>query len=408
MKRLLRDVLSPRNEIVHPHANPRGEAIFVGLEHIEPGIGIRTGSLRIRLEDLTGRKTRFKAGDVLYGYLRPYLNKVWVAEFDGVCSVDQYVFKVNRALAMPEYVAAYLRSPIFLAAAPVAASPGQLPRIRTDEVLRTPLPLPDLHDQDQLVRRLAVLHDLFARGRRAAEESARATSLLRGKLLSRAFAGTEPLATREGLEAPSGWRWHRLDAAARLESGHTPSRQRLDWWGGEIPWIALPDIRALDGRVATDTAEHTNPEGIANSAARVLPEGTVVMSRTASVGFVAQMGRPMATSQDFVNWVCGPSLNPEFLVFLLMRSREFIRSLASGATHKTVYVPTVKSFRVCVPPIAEQRRIAARLRNQLAQLEIAEAGMTEQGRAINALPAALLRWVFDRAATDRTRPPALR
>ena len=88
---------------------------------------------------------------------------------------------------------------------------------------------------------------------------------------------------------------------ARLESGHTPSRYHPEWWGGDIPWISLADIRDLDGRVAYETREHTNQAGIAHSSARVLPEGTVVLSRTASVGFVTIMGRPMATSQDFVN-----------------------------------------------------------------------------------------------------------
>src|SRR5687767_12833509 len=82
---------------------------------------------------------------------------------------------------------------------------------------------------------------------------------------------------------PGGWRWVELRRIARLESGHTPSRSRPDWWGGSIPWIALPDIRAIDGKVATATAECTNELGIENSAARVLPKGTVVLSRTASV-----------------------------------------------------------------------------------------------------------------------------
>lgn len=167
----------------------------------------------------------------------------------------------------------------------------------------------------------------------------------------------------------SRWTWHRLTDLARLESGHTPSRSRPDWWGGDIPWIALPDIRAVDGQVITRTIETTNAEGIAHSAARILPTDTVVMSRTASVGFVARMGRRMATSQDFVNWVCGPDLDPEFLMHLLIRSRDYVRSLSSGAVHKTVYFPTVKAFRVCVPDIDEQRRIAAQLTDQLAAVD---------------------------------------
>ena len=118
------------------------------------------------------------------------------------------------------------------------------------------------------------------------------------------------------------------------------------------------------------------------------------MSRTASVGFVARLGRPMATSQDFVNWVCGPDLDPEFLMHLLIRSRDYIRSLSAGAIHKTVYYPTVKDFHVCIPPVAEQRRIAAELRERLATIDQMTRAIDAQLVAIEALPAALLRRAF--------------
>ncbi|MGD9719893.1 MAG: restriction endonuclease subunit S [Pirellulales bacterium] len=195
--------------------------------------------------------------------------------------------------------------------------------------------------------------------------------------------------------APRGWTWRLLRDVARLESGHTPSRYRPDWWGGDVPWLALPDIRQLDGRVVNETTEYTNEAGIANSSARILPAGTICLSRTASVGFVTKMGRPMATSQDFVNWVCGPDLDPDFLLHLLIASRDYIREQSSGAIHKTVYVPTVKEFRICCPPLAEQKRIAAILKEQLAAVEHARAAAQAQLEAAKALPAAYMREVFD-------------
>lgn len=67
-------IMRLRNEIVHPRDAPSGQATFVGLEHVEPGTGRRTGARPIRLEDITGRKAQFARGDILYGYLRPYLN----------------------------------------------------------------------------------------------------------------------------------------------------------------------------------------------------------------------------------------------------------------------------------------------------------------------------------------------
>jgi type I restriction enzyme S subunit len=246
---------------------------------------------------------------------------------------------------------------------------------------------------------LALLLDGESAIHRNLQEAARtrATQVLgvRLRCLEAAFLDAEPLAVDPArTSALGGWRWNRLTDRARLESGHTPSRSRDDWWGGDIPWIQLADIRAVDGQVIYSTSETTNPEGIAHSAARILPADTVVMSRTASVGFVARMGRPMATSQDFVNWVCGPDLDPEFLMHLLIRSRDYIRSLSAGAIHKTVYYPTVKDFHVCIPPIAEQRRIAAELRERLATIDEMTRAIDAQLGAIDALPAALLGRAF--------------
>ncbi len=194
--------------------------------------------------------------------------------------------------------------------------------------------------------------------------------------------------------APKGWRWDALSKLARLESGHTPSRRRPEWWEGDIPWIALPDIRAADGKEIFETGEKTNELGLANSAARLLPKGTVVMSRTASVGFVTIMGRPMATSQDFVNWVCGPDLNPWFLAWLLIAARYYILSLSSGAIHKTIYMPTVERFRVCAPPFQEQTRIVTSLSKQLGAVERAYELLERQRNDIEGLKPALLRAAF--------------
>jgi type I restriction enzyme S subunit len=102
---------------------------------------------------------------------------------------------------------------------------------------------------------------------------------------------------------------------ARLESGHTPSRKHPEYWIGKIPWIGIRDVALHDGRVIAETFQHVSQAGLDNSAARLLPKDTVCLSRTASVGYVVMMGKPMATSQDFVNWVCSEALDPEFLMF---------------------------------------------------------------------------------------------
>lgn len=150
----LGDLLDFRNEIVHPKDRPAGPSIFVGLEHIERDTGVRIGAERIDLSELTGRRARFYAGDIVYGYLRPYLNKVWIAEFDGICSVDQHVFVVRPEVDC-NYIARFLRSDQFLKTAPIDSTPGQLPRIRSGEIAGTPIALPPLADQ----RRISAILD---------------------------------------------------------------------------------------------------------------------------------------------------------------------------------------------------------------------------------------------------------
>ncbi|MGH3849570.1 MAG: restriction endonuclease subunit S, partial [Pseudonocardiaceae bacterium] len=70
------------------------------------------------------------------------------------------------------------------------------------------------------------------------------------------------------------------------------------------------------------------------------------------------MGRPMATSQDFVNWVCSEDLDHRFLKYVLLAEHDTFLSFASGTTHQTIYYPEVKAFHVCRPPVRVQQRIA--------------------------------------------------
>jgi type I restriction enzyme, S subunit len=235
--------------------------------------------------------------------------------------------------------------------------------------------------------------ELCAQGARAISEDA---AMLRSSVLRTAFGEHPPVSVAVG--ATSGPAWSRLLDLARLESGHTPSRRHPEWWGGPVPWLALPDIRKLHGKLAHETTETINDAGLANSSARLLPVGTVCVSRTASIGFVTMLGRPMATSQDFCNWVCDPErLDPEFLMYAFMASQESLRELGSGAVHKTIYMPAIQSFHVAAPAIAEQRRIARTLREQLAAAETLRTRLAERQAEIERLPQRILAAAFGEA-----------
>jgi restriction endonuclease S subunit len=195
--------------------------------------------------------------------------------------------------------------------------------------------------------------------------------------------------------ARKGWRWAALTNLARLESGHTPSRKHPEYWGGSVPWIGIQDARENHGQRISDTFQKTNELGIANSSARVLPENTVCLSRTASVGYVVVMGRPMATSQDFVNWVCSDKLKPDFLKYLILaEGREGLLRYASGSVHQTIYFPEAKAFHVCYPEPEEQVRIVRQCDSLREATQRLESTYERKLAALEALKKSLLHQAF--------------
>lgn len=160
---------------------------------------------------------------------------------------------------------------------------------------------------------------------------------------------------------PEDWECTPICEIATLESGHTPSRNISAYWNGDIPWVSLHDTDSLGQNFISVTALSVTRKGIDNSSARILPEGTVVFSRTATVGKVSILGKEMATSQDFANYICGPKLNNLFIVYLFRGMGRTWASLMAGSTHKTIYMPTFKKLEIPTPPIAEQRAIATAL-----------------------------------------------
>ena len=174
-------------------------------------------------------------------------------------------------------------------------------------------------------------------------------------------------------EVPAHWEVKRTKFAAMLRSGHTPSRQNPEYWKDcTIPWFGLADVWQIrDGQVeyVNVTSEKISEIGLANSAARLLPKGTVILSRTASVGFSAILGLDMATTQDFVNWVCGPSLQPEYLLYVFRAMGPEFRRLTMGSTHQTIYMPHVGRFSTPVPPVPEQDQIVAFVRKETSSID---------------------------------------
>jgi type I restriction enzyme, S subunit len=182
---------------------------------------------------------------------------------------------------------------------------------------------------------------------------------------------------------PPHWRTAKLTLVARMGSGHTPSRDHPEWWVDcTIPWITTGEVSQLrEDRVEYifETREKISALGLANSSATLHPAGTVVLSRTASPGYSAIMGSAMATSQDYVTWMCGHLLEPRFLLLCLRAMRgDLLGRLAQGSTHKTIYFPDIETIRIPLPPLDEQRHIVNQTWRQLKIIDTAVQPITQQ------------------------------
>lgn len=187
----------------------------------------------------------------------------------------------------------------------------------------------------------------------------------------------------------SAWPTVQIRRVAALGTGHTPDRDNEDYWiDCSIPWVTVADIQALPGSgldPLMDTEQQISELGLANSAAVLHPAGTVFVSRTASIGHACRSGVPMATTQAFVTWTPGPDVDSLYLLLAAKVMAPELDRLAYGATHTSIYMPDLEALRMPLPPLAEQQDIAARVSDQVAQVDQILEGTGGLGRLASLL-----------------------
>ena len=135
---------------------------YLGLKHIAQGTGKLAG--KGNAEEVSSTKNLFEEGDVLYGKLRPYLNKVWQASFDGICSTDILVFRTADQL-IPAFLHYRLLCSDFVAYADQNSSGVNHPRVGFKEVSEYPIGLPPLSEQRRIVAKIEELFSNLDAGR---------------------------------------------------------------------------------------------------------------------------------------------------------------------------------------------------------------------------------------------------
>lgn len=183
-KKTFNEVAMIKSNLVQPSA-------YQDFPHIAPdNIEKRTGLLldynTIAEDKVTSGKHRFYAGQILYSKIRPYLSKVVMVDFDGLCSADMYPIEAKEDT---RYLWYYMLSDNFLEQASSAGSRSVLPKINQKELSKLYVNIPDIDEQDEVVK---ILDKILPYEQKAAEHMEailEQINMMKKSILSKAFRG---------------------------------------------------------------------------------------------------------------------------------------------------------------------------------------------------------------------------
>ena len=262
----LSDVLHRVEQKIDPQATGALSHFYVGLEDIESDTGRLSHDHERVTEDaeILSIKTVFAAGDILYGKLRPNLNKVYVAQRDGICSTDIWALRASSIL-LPEFGGYYLRSPLVRGLATQMATGANLPRISADSFDRIPILLPTLPEQQRIV-------DLFRQLDSLREYRGKAC-IISGKLGRQRFIELfgHPAENPRAFDVLPLGQFGTLD---RGVSKHRP-RDASHLYGGPYPFIQTGDVTNAGDWIVNFTSTYSEA-GLTQS--RLWPKGTLCIT----------------------------------------------------------------------------------------------------------------------------------
>jgi type I restriction enzyme S subunit len=241
-------------------------------------------------------------------------------------------------------------------------------RIGTSAIEEFRVPLPPVEEQ----RAIAYVLDTVQRAKEATEKAVEAARQLKQSLMRHLFT-YGPVPVEEADRVPlkdtaigpilEHWQVEPLESLAQLVSGGTPSKSRADFWQGKIPWASPKDMKVPR---LSETEDYISAEA-AEEGSRIVPAGTVFIVIRGMILAkdvpVAMTTRPMAFNQDMKAILPTPSLDPEFLLYLLVQHKGRLMPDIGTSAHGTKRISTsaISRFLLPLPPLDQQREIASLL-----------------------------------------------
>ena len=152
----LGDVATLEMEQIPVSALPE-DTLYVGMEHIESNTGRLITDKLPTVRNIKGLVFQFTPDHILYGKLRPYLNKVWKPHFSGVCSTELVPIRCDEKQIDGNYLKFWLLSPMFVVYAKKFSEGTRMPRVNLKALINAPIPLPSLEEQKQIAEMLSTI-----------------------------------------------------------------------------------------------------------------------------------------------------------------------------------------------------------------------------------------------------------
>ena len=149
---------------------------------------------------------------------------------------------------------------------------------------------------------------------------------------------------------PKGWKISSFDQLVEIWSGGTPQTSIDAYWNGDIPWFTVTDAPSESDIFVIDTGKYITQAGVDNSATRLLPVGTTIISARGTVGKLAMVGRPMAMNQTCYGLKGKKGYPDPFIYFQTKALIEELKQRTHGCVFDTIIRDTFKILEVASPP----------------------------------------------------------
>jgi len=363
--KLLGEVLEISRERIEPIEHPDTPFNYIGLESIEGHSGNLLPYQPTLGAEIRSTKTVFHRNEILYGKLRPYLNKVHLASDDGICSTDIYVLRPRQNQILPSFAANYLRSPSVLAVVSNAMAGANLPRIGQDALLDISVPVPPLVEQERIVK---LLDEADGLRKLRAQAALRADALI-------------PALFQEMFGDPStnSKKWPLQPVSELIEECDYGTSQKANEEGRGITVLRMGNV-TTEGLL--DLANLKTVELTKNELAKQrLQVGDVLFNRTNSRELVGKTGmwdgrfEAVAASYfirlRFRSDIEHPQHFTTFMNLPFMKQK--LVEMARGAVGQAnINSKELKSIIVPVPPLDLQKKFAERV-TEIRELEASQA-----------------------------------